>query len=164
MAKSWSPACHPSIILIYKEKVCVFRVLVTKVTTISYINVFLPSVRTIDRLFLSSDLPQSKLYKSLSPLVTFSHLCSHISGLSGDQLGDQLGDKVTNFCHPIKNRPKAVSVQAWFGPVGMSVNPLRFHRCQIRHAMRARGIVLKVPRVYLCFPSAHVTCQPQASR
>lgn len=74
-------------------------------------------------------LPQSKLYKSLSPLVTFSHLYSHISGLSGDQLGDQLGDKVTNFCHPIKNRPKAVSVQAWFGPVGMSVNPLRFHRC-----------------------------------
>lgn len=54
-------------------------------------------------------LPQSKLYKSLSPLVTFSHLCSHISGLSGDQLGDQLGDKVTNFCHPIKNRPKAVN-------------------------------------------------------
>lgn len=51
-------------------------------------------------------LPQSKLYKSLSPLVTFSHLYSHISGLSGDQLGDQLGDKVTNFCHPIKKPPE----------------------------------------------------------
>lgn len=109
-------------------------------------------------------LPLSKLYKSLSPLVTFSHLYCHISGLSGDQLGDQLGDKVTNFCHPIKNRPKAVSVQAWFGPVGMSVNPLRFHRCQSRHAMRARGIVLKVPSLCFCLPSMHVTCQPKASR
>ena len=73
-------------------------------------------------------LPLSKLYKSLSPLVTFSHLYSYISGLSGDQLGDQLGDKVTNFCHHNKNRPKAVNVQARVGPVGMSSYPLCFHR------------------------------------
>lgn len=62
-------------------------------------------------------LPQSKLYKSLSPLVTFSHLYSHISGLSGDQLGDQLGDKVTNFCHHNKKPPEGgyCSSAVWSG-------------------------------------------------
>ena len=65
---------------------------------------------------------------------------------------------------PNKNRPKAVNVQVWFGPVGMSVNPLRFHKCHSRHAMCARGIVLKVPSVRFFLPSKHVTCQPHANR
>lgn len=68
-------------------------------------------------------LPLSKLYKSLSPLVTFSHLYSHISGLSGDQLGDQLGDKVTNFCHPIKTARRRLVFKRGLVRWGCRQNP-----------------------------------------